>query len=775
MAPVCLQQMSPEPRAPGTPVSRQKSIHLSWLLVLSAAFGVTGFAEQVLTPGADHWAFTPPRSQPIPKVRQQAWCRTAVDRFILERLEQRQIQPSPPAGRRTLLRRLAFATEGIPPAAAELARFEADQRPDAWEREVERRLASPHLGVRLAQGWLDAAGYADSNGYFNADSDRPHAWRYRDYVIQSFNQNKPFDRFLHEQIAGDELMGFVRDGDVQPGQVESIVATHFLRNAPDGTGESDGNPLEVKVDRYAVLEGNVQIIGSSILGLTLQCARCHNHKFEPVTQEDYYGLQALLRPALDPDRWLKPGERLVQVGTRQERQERKRAIEAWEQDTKSLREAAEAVLTPFRNRILEANLAALPEADRKAIRKALNTVEKDRSEAQRSLLKQHEALWRIDADTVVKRFPEVHAAWLSLQAAQQKRMSEKPAPAETLSHLAESAGTNTDHHLLIRGNHANEGKVVPPSLPQFVASAPKSSVTLRPVGSPSKTSGRRLALAHWLTDPANPLVARVAVNRIWKHYFGAGLVPTTENLGASGARPSHRELLDFLAVELIRSGWDYKHLHRLILLSNTFQQTSRGGADSLERDPEGTWLSRMRVRRLDAEQVRDAMFFVTGELSPVLMGPYTPVKKNGEGQVIVEENAPGGRRRALFMQRKRTEPLNLLEVFDAPPLNPACVNRTESTVVLQALTLLNADFSRSRARALAESHPVGRAENVAAALSRLFTDCLGRPPEKEEIQAVLAFLGKQRDIYGGTPEAFKKAWTDCCQMVLASNEFLYID
>jgi hypothetical protein len=310
-------------------------------------------------------------------VENKSWPRNSIDRFVLARLEQfsvaapranaadqiperrkapdqgrpqeeARLQPSPEADPATLIRRLSFDLIGLPPTPEAVAEFVADKGSDAYEKLVERLLGSAHYGERWGRHWLDVAGYADSNGYFDADSDRPLAWKYRDYVIKSFNEDKPFDRFIREQIAGDELAGYQPDGDITPEMEELLVATHFLRNAPDGTGESDGNAQELRADRYAVLEGNVQIIGSAFLGLTVQCARCHNHKFEPITQEEYYQLQAILKPVYDHDHWLKPNERVVIVGRRVQREENKQQIERFDREFKTLKDSLEGLTTPFR-------------------------------------------------------------------------------------------------------------------------------------------------------------------------------------------------------------------------------------------------------------------------------------------------------------------------------------------------------------------------------------------------------------------------------------------
>lgn len=733
-------------------------------------------AEELHAPDArNHWAFHSPQPPPLPVVTNRLWAKNPVDLFLIAKLEAAGISPSPAASKRLLIRRLSFAIRGLPPTPAEIEVFKSDTAPEAWERLVDRFLASPEFGIRAAQPWLDAVGYADSNGYFNADSDRPHAFRYRDYVIRAFNSDKRFDRFIQEQIAGDELARFTRDGNLPPEAVESLVATHFLRNAPDGTGESDGNPLEMKVDRYTVLEGGVQIIGSSLLGLTLQCARCHSHKFEPVTQDEYYGLQAMLRPAFDPEKWLKPSERLIEMGSPEERQQRRLARARWDQDIKSLNESIEGLMTPYRKRVLETQLSALPEADRSLLKKALDTVDKDRSEPMKKILTQHESVWKLSDPDVAKRFPEVASAYESLRRHLERRLAEKPAPPQPIAHVSEPSSPPPTHHLLIRGNHASEGKAIEPHVP---ASLTPTGFRANARGATDRvTSGNRVALAEWLTHPSHPLVARVVVNRVWKHYFGVGIVKTLDNLGVSGARPSHPELLDFLATELIRSDWDFKHLTRLILSSAAYRQESTPDRSPPAQDEDNVLLWKMRTLRLDAEQLRDAMLQVSGELDREIGGPYIPMRKDRDGQVVVDETIAGATKRSIFLQRKRTEPLNLMEVFDAPQLNPACAQRTDSTVSLQALTLLNSEFSQARARSLAKQILKTANTSEDQRLDHLFQLSLSRSPSPRERDTLRGFLERQRSEYSShTPQvAEERAWTDCCQMVLASNEFLYVD
>ncbi len=661
-----------------------------------------------------------------------------------------------------MIRRLSFDLLGLPPRPEEVAAFLKDERTDAYERLVENFLASPEYGERWGRHWLDIVGYADSNGYFNADSDRPLAWKYRDYVVRSLNADKPLDRFIQEQLAGDELVGYVAKGDVTPEMVDPLIATHFWRNAPDGSGESDGNPLEVKVDKYAVLEGNVQIFGSAFLGMTLQCARCHDHKFEPFKQQDYYALEAIMRPAFEIDHWRKPNERVIEVGLKSEREAHAKRVAEIERDLKTLRESLDGLTVPFRKQAIEQNLATLDESLRKRIQKALDTKEKERSDEIKALLKTNQTLVEVSDDSLRSKFPAFANAAKPITDEIARRESEKPAPLEKIAATFESDDPPPAHHLLLRGNHANEGKEIEPAIPVMFQKGETDRFRAR-----CQTSGRRLALARWVTAPDNPIVPRVLANRIWHYHFGSGLVQTVDNLGKSGARPPAPELLDWLASELIRSGWSLKHIHRLIVTSETWKQSLNPSSDHP--------LNRATCQRLDAESLRDAMLAVSGELDRTLGGKYVPTKTDSHGQVVIDENQPGATRRSLYLQQKRTAPVAMLSTFDGPAHNPVCVQRVSSTVPLQSLSLLNSEFVHLRARAFANrllnNCKTGTQERVHYACELAFS----RPATQDELSAANAFIEEQSDIYKGQPDASLRVWTDFCQMILASNTFLYVD
>ncbi len=624
-------------------------------------------AEPPSQPSA-HWAFQAIRHPPAPSVRHKERLRTPVDYFVEAALEGQGLTLGESADRATLLRRLAFDLTGLPPTPSEIQAFLADRSPDAYERRVEQYLASPHYGERWGKYWLDAAGYADSNGYFSADSDRPLAYRYRDYVINSFNRDKPYDRFIREQLAGDELAGYAPGKEVTPEMVEPLVATHFLRNAPDGTGESDGNPDEQRTDRFTVLEGNLQNVMNCLLGITIQCTRCHSHKFEPITHEEYYRLQAVFFPAYCPERWIKPNDRVVTIGKRSKGKE----------------------------------------------------------------------------------------------------------PAEKLAVLIETDPHPPIHHVLRRGLHNAPGREVQPGVPAALCTS-GNSYHLEAQLKGSISSGRRSAFARWVTSPENPLFARVLVNRVWQHHFGTGIIATPDNLGQSGAKPTHPDLLDYLASGFIRSGWSIKTLHRLILTSAVFRQSSARREDAFRVDPDNRLLWRYPLRRLDAESLRDAMLAVSGELDDKAGGPFVPATRKPDGRIVVEEKTAGARRRSVYLQQRRSQVVTLLALFDAPSMTTNCSARTISTVPLQSLALLNDDFVQARAAGLARrlGREAGTSEEKRLALA--FQLVFNRPPTGEEQSAARRFLAEQRKLLTQEKRDAERVWTDFCQMLLASNAFLYVE
>ncbi|MDB6029954.1 MAG: hypothetical protein JWM16_292, partial [Verrucomicrobiales bacterium] len=539
-----------------------------------------------------------------------------------------------------------------------------------------------------------------------------------------------------------------------------------LRNAPDGTSESDGNPLERTVDRYAVLEGNLQIIGSAFLGITVQCARCHDHKFEPFAQREYYSLQALLLPAYNPTKWLSPKERPVMIGTEAERKANKEKLDTYGKESKALQESQEGLVKPLRKLLLDENLQKLPAETRTALNKALEKKEKERSEEMKALLKKNANLVEIQSKDLQKRFPELAAAIRTSEEALKSLEKRRPSPLPQISILSETPDPVPVHHVLVRGNYAKPGEEAPPAVPAFLHG---DSFSVQPA---SNTSGRRLAFAQWLTSPKHPTFARLAVNRIWQHHFGVGIVPTSDNFGVTGAKPSHPELLDYLASEFIRTGWSAKAMHRMIVNSATYRQSATMREESFKQDPDNRLLWRFPIQRLDAEAVRDSILAVTGELDAKSGGPYVPKAKTAEGEYVINETEPGAHRRSLYLQQKRTNPITLLDVFDPAKMNPNCAQRTQSTVALQSLTLLNSGFIRTRSKAFAQGV---LKEPQPVRVQRAFERAMGRRPSPAEIQAAEDFLRKQATEYSDKPNPELAAYTDFCQMIFASNGFLYVE
>jgi mono/diheme cytochrome c family protein len=686
---------------------------------------------------ADHWAFQPLARVPLPASGNSALReRGAIDRHLLSKLAAHQLIYAAEADRRTLLRRVSLVVVGLPPSPEEVAAFVADGSPDAYERVVDRLLASPEQAERAARHWLDAAGYADSNGYFAADSDRPLAYKYRDYVIRSLAADKPFDQFLTEQIAGDQLAGWKEDEPATPRQIELLTATHFLRNSQDGTGESDGNPDEQRADKFSVLEGTVQILGSSLFGLTVQCARCHDHKFEPFKQRDYYQLQAILYPAFNVEHWVKPNDRTVHAASAE-------ATAAW----RAASEPIDRQIAQLKSQLAAAEPdkidKALPQEQRKALKASLQRVHK---ELEKSL------------------------------AELKKARPERPGK---LAVVMDVPGGDSPAYVLQRGVYNQRGDVALP-LPPSVLCEPTSGATQ----TVAKTHGEvppkqtRLAFARWLTAPggrAEGIVARVTANRLWQHAFGQGLVTTPENLGLSAAPSVHRALVNHLAQEFVAGGWSLKRLERAMVASSAFRQSSRS-AGPAAGDADNLLLSHYPLRRMDADSLRDAMLTTAGELDETRFGPYVPAQASAVGEVIVKEDAKGARRRSVYLQQRRTQMPSVLAVFDAPAVVINCTRRNTTTIPLQSLNLLNSDFVRRRAAALAErliraqSDPPRRVELA-------YQLVLGRSAG-DNAAAAIAFIDAQAAAYPelkAPDERARAAWVDWCQTMLIASPALYIE
>lgn len=950
-------RVSSDEMPPDNPLSAdEKQLLRAWIVA-----GAPGGRQTAANP-ADHWAFRVLPSLETRPSRQTVSLDevTPIDSFIAQDLDRDGIGLSPCAPRSSQIRRLAFDLTGLPPDPRDIVAFEHDTRPDAYERLMDRYLASPHFGERFGKLWLDAAGYADSNGYFGADTDRPLAYRYRDYVIRAINADRSLDRFIREQIAGDELVGVTAANggslELPAEQIELLEATHYLRCGQDGTGESDGNPDELRVDRYTVLETAMQNLSTGLLGLTIQCAKCHDHKFEPLTQRDYYQFQAVLLPAFPPEQWVKPNDRFL-YATQPGEHERWQAevaradadvsrlsdvIAAWAREHRprgnivltdafetteeglvlwsntapgddipggtgavnvNSREAPGALILNGRLHLFEggpggdkwlSTRAAIdwtpdpvgaaiqvtfdlvdhqidgsataerfgyflalhdfndnsdvaggnilidghpsgstavfvdyPGSDTKQVgsigktgyKAGRNYGVRITNQGQGKFLLEHLVDWQTEPMTLTLSASDLPDGGFGFEfccgrsfvvdnvviesfspatpgnplAEFSKALEEHRQPLEAALQRRAALGTarpgriawTTDVvepppavHVLQRGNYKSPGEPVGPGGFAVLNRHTETSARTVPSRPPlPRGSGRRRDFAEWLTAPQTPqssLVARVHANRLWQHHFGTGIVATADNLGLSGAPPSHPELLDWLAARLIRSDWSSRSIVRQIVQSTTYRQSSDADTVRSRADPDATRGSRFPVRRLDAEAIRDMLLAASGDFDDRMGGPFVATARQGSGEIVVPENASGAYRRSIYLQQKRTQIHTLLQVFDAPSIVFNSTRRARSTMPLQSLSLMNSDFVNARAQSLA-ARLFRDCHDDAERLDFLFRLTTGNVPTENDVTAAHEFLIRQTQEFREVPHADRRAWADLCQILMIGNSALYLD
>lgn len=732
--------------------------------------------DMTLPEGAKRfWAFQKPVKAALPKaVGPAEWLMHPVDAFIAREHQRLKLKAAPVANKQTLLRRAYLDLTGLPPTPAETEAFLKDQTPNAWEKLIDRLLESPHYGERWGRHWLDVARYADSNGYEH-DFDRPNAWRYRDYVIQAFNKDTPYNTFLEEQIAGDEMAEVTHD---------RLIATAFLRNyAKVGFREKD-NP-QFRID---YLDDMIATLGRGVMGLTVQCARCHNHKFDPIAQKDYYKLQASLFGYVEVDHPLVPEA---------EAKAYRSQMAALAAKTKPLADRMKAIEQPYREKLMAEKYRKWPQH----IQDAVFTPEEKRTPGQVLLANQIIRTTSVSPGELDKAFSEEdRAAWQALQT--EIKLIEKdkpkaipvamgitdgdyrftpdgagdePAPGKGIkreaiegSYLADGSKPYTvpPSYFLHHGDMGNPGSLMKPGFVAVVDDG-ASAVELPPAN--QRTSGRRLALARWLGSTNNPLTARVAVNRIWRHHFGRGIVTSLDNFGKAGETPTHQELLDWLAVEFMEQGWSIKKLHKLLMTSRTYQLSSQFAHEAnLASDAENLYWWRYRAQRLEAEGVRDAILAVSGSLDRKMFGPAifpelpTEVLASmDKGIWRKQEDGPGVWRRSVYVYRKRGLPLPFFEVFDLPDQNTSCGSRVVSTVATQALTLMNNEWILNQARRFADRIGTEAPSGPAAQIERAYLVALNRAPSAEERRVGIEFLAKN-------------TLNDFAHVLLNLNEFVYL-
>ncbi len=735
-----------------------------------------------------HWAFQTPQRPKLPTVASESLVQNPIDAFVLHKLEDRGLSLNPPADKLALIRRASFDLLGLPPAQDEVERFLADESPDAYARLIDRLLQSPHYGERWARHWLDLAGYADSEGKRSADPLRPYAYKYRDYVIRSLNADKPYDRFLTEQIAGDELEDLAGKQQLTQAQLDNLIATGFLRMAPDGTGSDPVNFVE---ERIEVISDEIDVFSSGVLGLTMKCARCHTHKYDPLPQRDYYRLTAVFRGAFDEHDWLKPNitrgqsqdkgpGRFLYMGSADEFAEVAEEVAKLKDQRKEIQQQLKAIEAEVRQQYTEKQLAALSDEVREDVKQMLSTPAADRDEAQQELAKKFEKKLRPSTKELAN-LPDYKKQADPLN----KRLTaldKTPVPDVRIRALWDR-GDPSPAYMYRRGDPLQPARLVGPGVPSVLTDG-KTPFDVQPPWPGAKKSGRRLALAKWLTQPDNPLTARVMINRVWYHHFGRGIVDSLTNFGKLAATPTHPELLDYLATEFVgEQDWSLKQLHRMIMTSATYQQSSLADEDRLALDPDGSLLSRMPLRRLSAEELRDSMLAVSGTLNTRQFGEPDPVTVRKDGLVTVKPADGGGYRRSIYVLQRRTTVPTVLETFDLPQMNPNCAERTSSTVAQQALYMLNNGRVLELSEALAARIAQAAGTDHARQIDQLFRTAISRPPTDAERELLLEQYAALIAVWSeqaGADEAIKKpaealALESLCHTVLNSAAFLYVD
>ncbi|HIN95492.1 MAG TPA: DUF1553 domain-containing protein [Planctomycetes bacterium] len=728
------------------------------------------------------WSFQPPRRPALPVVESPFPLHSPIDYFTVAAMKKKRLNLSPPTEPLILLRRAYYDLIGLPPSPAQVEEFLADKAPAAYERLLDRLLASPQYGERWGGVWLDLAGYADSEGIQHSDSVRPFAYRYRDYVIRSWNADKSYARFLMEQVAGDELNDYSNPEQVSKQVHDNLVATGFLRMVPDATYFGITNFVP---DRLEIIDDTMEVFSSSIMGLTIKCARCHSHKFDPIPQRDYYRLAAIFKGAIDENDWLKPTRQSGDPGTRDRYLAAVSTAErdAWQKHNQTVKANVAAIekrISDEETRLVrleqQGQIKKLPSAIQADVERMLATPADKRDAVQKYLADKFAGSLKVTRDNLLKTKPSFKKFYDSAQAEIKKtKEQEKPQP---LIRALWDRGEPSPTYILRRGNYLTPGRLVEPGLPAVLTHGSTAIVT-RPSTDQAPGTGRRLALARWLTQPEHPLTSRVIANRIWKHHFQRGIVTTLDNFGRAGARPTHPKLLDWLATELVESGWSIKHLHRVIMTSDTYRQESEVTIAHVGIDPDNIWLSRMPLKRLDAEMLRDALLSVSDRLRLISFGPADPVEARSDG-LVVSQPSQGSWRRSVYVIQRRTQPLTILDTFDRPQMNPNCVERMNSTVAPQALHLLNNKMIHDLSVAFAERVQSEAGDNPQAQIKRAYLIALSRSPNEAELDLSLRYLEKLTSQWKQSEpdkatQAPQRALENFCHAVINLAAFIYID
>jgi len=727
----------------------------------------------------DLWSFAPLRHPAVPSVGRASWVQNPIDAFVLARLEAAGMQPAAPASPRALIRRTYFDLLGLPPSAEAAegvaASFVSLPEEPNFERLVDRLLASPHYGERWGRHWLDLVRYADSNGY-EVDGEKPMAWKYRDYVVRALNEDTPYDRFIMEQLAGDELE------DASP---ETVIATGFYRVGPwDAERGASAQPSEVVAERYNELDDMVSTTSQVFLGVTMGCARCHDHKFDPLTSRDYYSIVAIFSPLkrerngrAELTRFAVPARGLPSKNRADQR-----VVE--------LRQQITSLVAPLRSGLLESAETKLPAEAVIAFKIAAE----QRNEDQKKLVQRHAGEFDREVADALQR-EKVTPKFLSAEVLVQLQNTEQEI-ADLQSRFSfpqgyffnEASPKPPVSHLLVRGNPTQPGAVVEPAVPAaMVKQLGKEQPAFE---SPDEyTSRRRISLARWIADDDNPLTARVIVNRVWQYHFGLGLVRTPSDFGRRGTPPTHPELLDWLSHWFVHDAdWSLKRLHRLILTSSTYRMSKLHNEAHAQRDPANRLLWRFPYRRLEAEAIRDSMLAVSGRLNRQLYGssmyPHISDESRRSGydpnSVWKKFNESDASRRTIYAYVKRTLIVPLLDTLDFCDTTRSADRRDITVVAPQALELLNGEFANRQARHFADRLLREAGNDVDRQIAQGYRLALSRPAKSEEQMALKEFWSRERSellkskLVSGE-EANRQALVQVCRAILNLNEFVYTD
>jgi len=680
------------------------------------------------------WAYQPVVRPQVPAVKSARWAHQPLDAFVLAKLEAKGIAPSSETDRSTYIRRATLDAWGLLPSPEDVKAFVTDKSPQAYEKLVDRLLASAHYGERQARRWLDLARYADSDGY-NTDGNRPNMWRYRDYVITSFNDDKPFDKFIKEQIAGDELA---------PDNNQALIATGFLRSFPD-----EINARDLNLKKQEVANDLTDTVGSVFLGATVGCAQCHDHKFDKISQKEYYQLQAFLVNASWRDDVLPlAGKDRAEYVVKQAK---------WEEATKDIRAKQDELLKPVIDKLETDRLSGFVPATRESIMKP----EAERNAYDRWIY--HRNLWTMSGrtrnavNTLKTKDKAAYAKYQALDEELKAFDSIKPRDPGYISTMTELGHADSPPtYVLFKGIYDRKLDEVQPAFPALFTD---QKPDIRPTAT---SSGRRTALANWLADPHNPSTARVFVNRQWAQFFGRGIVETVSDFGRAGSKPTNPELLDYLADDFVKNGWSVKKLHREIMLSSVYRQSS-APRDDVKADPDNTLLWAFPRQRLEAEEIRDSLLFASGLLEDKIGGPAVmpPVPANMDigGQRsawVTSKNPHDHYRRSLYIFIRRNSPYPLLDTFDWA--NPQIVHnkRDVTTTAPQALALVNSDLVFEWSKALAGRVLKEAPSGESAQIDRVFQLLYARSPDASEKKQLVAFLDSQEKVLAKQAGSGKK-------------------